>query len=83
MLQDIDAYTVVRRGQKYCVRVRGVLNTTDSFNWCRERKMSYHIKIKYNIGYTWDSMGLYKKRWDYDFFFDTPTDATAFILGYL
>ena len=76
-------YKVVRRGQKWCVRVKGVINTTNSFNWCRERNMSYHIKVRHGAGYTWEDMLHYKKRWDYDFIFDKPTEATAFILGYL
>ena len=83
MQQVIDSYKVVRRGKKYCVRVRGVLNTTDSFNWCQERNMSYHIKRRFDIGYTWDTEGLYRKRWDYDFFFDDKKEALTFILGYL
>ena len=82
-MQQVTKYKVVRRGQKYCVRVQGVINTTEAFGWCRDRNMSYHIKIKHDVGYTWDSMGLYRKRWDYDFIFDKPTEATAFILGYL
>ena len=82
-MQQVTKYKVVRRGQKYCVRVQGVINTTEAFGWCRERNMSYHIKVKHDVGYTWDSMGLYRKRWDYDFIFDKPTEATAFIVGYL
>ena len=74
MPQDIEKYKVVRRGPKYCVRVRGTINTTDSFGWCRERNMSYHIK-QYWTMHDW--------YWDYDFIFDKPTEATAFILGYL
>ena len=83
MQQDIEQYKLVRRGQKYCVRVRGVINTTDSFKWCTDRNMSYHIKVRYAVGYTWEDMVNYKKRWDYDFIFDEPTEATTFILGYL
>ena len=83
MPQATDTYKVVRRGQKYCVRVRGVLNTTDSFNWCKERNMSYHIKRRFNVGYIWDSEGLYRSRWDYDFIFDEKKEALTFILGYL
>jgi hypothetical protein len=77
MPQAIDTYKVVRRGQKYCVRVRGVLN------WCKERNMSYHVKRRFNVGYTWDSEGLYRSRWDYDFIFDEKKEALTFILGYL
>ena len=83
MQQDIEKYKLVRRGPKYCVRVRGVVNTTDSSTWCQERSMSYHIKVNYKMNYIWDHIGKYNQRWDYDFFFDTPTEATAFILGYL
>lgn len=78
MPQDIESYKVVRRGPKYCVRVRGTVNTTDSFGWCRDRKMSYHIKQHWTM---------HKMRevlyWDYDFIFDKDYEATAFILGYL
>jgi hypothetical protein len=45
--------------------------------------MSYHIKRRFDIGYTWDTEGLYRKRWDYDFFFDDKKEALTFILGYL
>lgn len=82
-MPQVTKYKVVRRGQKYCVRVQGVVNTTESFNWCRERNMSYHIKVRYTGGYTWENTFEYQKRWDYDFIFDKPTEATAFILGYL
>lgn len=82
-MQQVTKHKLVRRGQKYCVRVQGVINTTDSFQWCRDRNMSYHIKVRHGAGYTWEDMLHYKKRWDYDFIFDKPTEATAFILGYL
>lgn len=83
MQRDIKKYKVVRRGQKYCVRVQGVINTTDSWHWCRERKMKYHIKQHWNVNRAWFEEVYKTERWDYDFIFDTPTDATAFILGYL
>lgn len=76
-------YKLVRRGPKYCVRVRGVINTTDSFNWCRERNMSYHIKVNYEINSIWDHVRKYDQRWDYDFIFDKEYEATAFMIGYL
>jgi hypothetical protein len=83
MQQDIEKYKVVRRGQKYCVRVQGVVNTQKVQQWCMERNINGLGKSKYGIPYTWENMTAWKKRWDYDFFFDKPTDATAFILGYL
>lgn len=73
-------YKLVRRGQKWCVRVKGIINTTDSWHWCRERKMPYHIK-QYWQPRTWRS-GKYVD-WDYDFIFDKEYEATAFMLGYL
>lgn len=79
-MQQGIKYKVVRRGQKYCVRVKGVINTSETFKWCRERNMSYNIKVRSGGIYTW---GGYQKYWDYDFIFDKPTEATAFILGYL
>lgn len=82
-MQQVIKHKLVRRGQKYCVRVRGVVNTTDSSTWCQERNMSHLIKVNYKMNYIWDHIAKYNQRWDYDFFFDTPTDATAFILGYL
>ena len=82
-MQRVTKYKVVRRGPKYCVRVNGVINTTDSWHWCRERNMSYNIKVRHGAGYTWEDMLNYKKRWDYDFIFDKDYEATAFILGYL
>jgi hypothetical protein len=82
MPQDIEKYRVVRRGPKWCVRVKGRVNTTDSFGWCHDRNMSYHIKQHWPMYGAW-----YEHRqiehWDYDFIFDKPTEATAFILGYL
>jgi hypothetical protein len=83
MQQDIRKYKVVRRGQKYCVRVQGVVNTQQAQQWCVERNINGLGKSKYGIPYTWANMTAWKNRWDYDFFFDKPTDATAFILGYL
>lgn len=79
-------YKLVRRGQKYCVRVKGSLNTTDAFSFCRERKMSYHIKQHWNKtlpGKWWAPAGMYRTEWDYDFIFDKEYEATAFIMGYL
>lgn len=76
-------YKLVRRGPKYCVRVRGVINTTDAFSWCRERSMSYHIKVNYQLNHIWEHIGKYNERWDYDFIFDKEYEATAFMLGYL
>ena len=83
MQQDIKKYKVVRRGPKYCVRVKGTLNTTESFRWCHERKMSYHIKQHWHIGRTWEETTYSPVYWDYDFIFDKEYEATAFILGYL
>jgi hypothetical protein len=79
MPQAIEKYKVVRRGPKWCVRVKGNINTTESFGWCRDRKMSYHIKQHYTSVW-WNEQCT---DWDYDFIFDKPTEATAFILGYL
>lgn len=76
-------YKVVRRGQKWCVRVKGVINTTNSFNWCRERNMSYHIKQHWNIGRTWNETYYSPEGWDYDFIFDKEYEATAFMIGFL
>ena len=74
MQPDIKKYKVVRRGQKYCVRVKGKLNSTDTFRFCYDRNMSYHIKQPW----------LHRNpNWDYDFIFDKEYEATAFILGYL
>lgn len=67
-------YKIVRRGQKYCVRVKGKLNTTDTFRYCYDRKMSYHIRqpwLRQN------------PNWDFDFIFDKEYEVTAFIMGYL
>ena len=76
-------YKLVRRGQKWCVRVKGNVNTTDSWKWCRARNMPYHIKQHYwNMATWWDS-GVKKCEWDYSFIFDKEYEATAFILGYL
>lgn len=83
MPQDTKNYKVVRRGQKYCVRVKGMLNTTDTFNWCRERNMSYHIKQHWQIGRTWNEAHHSPIRWDYDFIFEQKKEAFTFILGYL
>ena len=77
-------YKLVRRGQKYCVRVKGALNTTETFHFCRERKMSYHIKQHWNKvppGKWWAPAGMYRGEWDYDFIFDKEYEATAFIMG--
>lgn len=84
MNKPIIKYKVVRRGQKYCVRVKGALNTTDAFHWCRKRKMSYHIKLPR----FWDSPQSPTyfhavMHWDYDFIFDEKKEALTFVLGYL
>lgn len=76
-------YKLVRRGQKYCVRVKGNINTTDSWHWCRERNMPYHIKQRWNINRSWYEEMYGGERWDYDFIFDKEYEATAFIIGYL
>lgn len=83
MQQDIKKYKVVRRGPKYCVRVNGVINTTEAFGWCRERNMSYNIKQHWNVNRAWFEEVHKTERWDYDFIFDKDYEATAFILGYL
>ncbi len=69
-------YKIVRRGQKYCVRVKGTVNTTETFHFCRERKMSYHIKQYWTM-----SRPRIVFDWDYDFIFDKEYEATAFIMG--
>lgn len=78
----VKKYKLVRRGPKWCVRVKGIINTTDSWHWCRERNMPYHIKQHWPTYRTW-----YQPRqtehWDYDFIFDKEYEATAFMLGYL
>jgi hypothetical protein len=71
-------YKLVRRAEKWCVRVKGAVNTADSFRFCHDRKMSYHIKQHWTLHrprMVWD--------WDYDFIFDKGYEATAFIMGYL
>jgi hypothetical protein len=83
MQQDIRKYKVVRRGQKYCVRVQGVVNTQQAQQWCMERNINGLGKIRYPVPYSWENEAEWEKRWDYDFIFDKPTEATAFILGYL
>ena len=83
MPQDIEKYKVVRRGPKWCVRVNGTINTTESFRWCRDRKMSYHIKQHWNINKIWYEDRYQTERWDYDFIFDEKKEALTFILGYL
>lgn len=87
MPQDIKKYKVVRRGPKWCVRVKGRVNTTDSWHWCRERNMTYcNIKQHWNKpspARLWAPAGFYRPDWDYDFIFDKEYEATAFILGYL
>jgi hypothetical protein len=78
----IRKYKLVRRGPKYCVRVKGIINTTKAYHWCRERNMSYHIKQHWNT--RWDQMYLYEVRdWDYSFIFDKEYEATAFMIGFL
>ena len=76
-------YKLVRRGPKYCVRVKGVINTTKAYHWCRKRKMSYHIKQHWNKSRPWWDSGVNQVSWDYDFIFDKEYEATAFILGFL
>ena len=83
MPQDIERYKVVRRGPKWCVRVNGTINTTESFRWCRDRKMSYHIKQHWNINKIWYEDRYQTERWDYDFIFNEKKEALTFILGYL
>ena len=82
MQQAIEKYKVVRRAQNWCVRVKGVINTTDSRHWCRERKMSYRVKVNPFLPVNGPWTG-YTRPWDYDFIFDKEYEATAFILGYL
>ena len=80
-------YKLVRRGPKYCVRVKGVINTTKAYHWCRKRKMSYHIKQHWNkpppSSPWWAPAGLSRGDWDYDFIFDKEYEATAFMIGFL
>lgn len=71
-------YKLVRRGQKYCVRVKGSINTTKSWHWCRERKIGYSIKQYWTM-----SRPRIVFDWDYDFIFDKEYEATMFMLGYL
>ena len=74
MKQGIKKYKVVRRGQKYCVRVAGSLNTTETFRYCYDRNMSYNIKQPW----------LHKHPiWDFDFIFEKEYETTAFIMGML
>lgn len=84
MQRDIKKYKVVRRGQKWCVRVKGTINTTDSYGWCRERNMSYHIKQYWPLALDWEETYFRDLRsWDYDFIFNEKKEALTFILGYL
>lgn len=76
-------FKVVRRGPKYCVRVKGIINTTNAWHWCHERKMEYHIKQPWLTHRTDRIRGLITDCWDYDFIFDKDYQATAFIIGYL
>lgn len=79
MKPAIEKYKMVRRGQQWCVRVNGTVNTTDSWHWCRKRNMSY-----YKIKQRWKShFYLNDSHWDYDFLFDKREEALMFILGYL
>lgn len=73
-------YKLVRRGQKWCVRVKGNVNTTQSWHWCRERNMPYHIKQHWTSA--WRSHTP-RTVWDYDFIFDKEYEATAFMIGFL
>ena len=82
-MKQVIKHKLVRRGPKYCVRVQGVVDTGEVQLWCYERNINGRGKVNHGAGYTWEDMLRYKQRWDYDFIFDTPTDATAFILGYL
>ncbi len=73
----MNKFKIVRRGPKWCVRVRGTINTTETWHWCRERNMEYHIKqywTMHKVREVWD--------WDYDFIFDTESKATMFLLGW-
>jgi hypothetical protein len=84
MPQVIEKYKVVRRGPKWCVRVKGIVNTTDSWHWCRERNMTYsNIKQHWNVNRRWFEETYRTERWDYDFIFDEKKEALTFILGYL
>ncbi len=83
MQQDIRKYKVVRRGPKWCVRVQGVVDTGNVQQWCMERKINGHGKDRHGVGYTWQDMLHYTKRWDYDFTFDNKEEALTFVLGYL
>lgn len=76
-------YKVVRRGQKWAVRVRGAINTDNAWHWCRERNMTYHIKRHYSAPYSWEDAIAYDKRWDYTFIFDKEYESTAFIIGFI
>lgn len=69
-------YKMVRRGQRYCVRVKGMLNTTKTWHWCRERNLTYSIKQH------WTGPNRLYQYWDYDFIFDKKSDALMFIMGY-
>ena len=65
MQQDIEKYKVVRRGPKWCVRVKGIVNTTDSWHWCRERNMTYsNIKQHWNVNRRWFEETYRTERWD-------------------
>jgi hypothetical protein len=75
-------YKLVRHGPKWCVRVNGTINTTKSYQWCRERKMSYHIKQHWPVYRTWYESS-HIEHWDYDFIFDKEYEATAFMIGFL
>ncbi len=84
MQQVINKYKVVRRGQKYCVRVKGTVNTTHSWHWCRERNMTYsNIKQPWLTNRRDRLRGLVKECWDYDFIFNKKEEALTFVLGYL
>lgn len=81
-MQQVTKHKLVRRGQKYCVRVQGVIDPGEVQMWCYERNIKGRGKVNSFLPnpMSWNS---YVRHWDYDFIFDTPTDATAFILGYL
>ena len=74
----MNKFKIVRRGPKWCVRVQGYINTTETWHWCRERNMQYEIKQRWSRFY-----GLNQPSdWDYDFIFDKESKATMFLLGW-
>ncbi len=80
----IKKYNLVRRGQRYCVRMKGNLDFFALGAWARTRNIWFRAKNNWNNRPIYDERGwlAHTPGWDFDIVFNTKTEALTFIMAH-